>query len=99
MRSDSTDTESSDAADGNQCPLKQNGRGLAGKKFAHRQGDWFGVRFQREVPCIEKVNLRARNVPLEGVCPRRQEERIMLTPHRQERRFVRAEVILECRIQ
>jgi hypothetical protein len=38
---------------------------LARQKFPHRQRDWFSVRFQREVPGIEKSDIRTRNVSLE----------------------------------
>ena len=53
---------------------------------------------EREMSGVEKAHDRARDVVLERLGARRQEERIVLAPRRQERRLVRAEVLLEGRI-
>ena len=53
------------------------------------------MRLQREVSGVEEAHDRFRNVAFEGLGARRQEEGIVLAPYCQERRPVRAEVILE----
>ena len=57
--------------------------------------DFVRMRFEGEVPSIEEANDCARIVPLERLRARRQEERIVLAPHSQKRRFVSAEVLVE----
>src|SRR5947208_3338865 len=59
--------------------------------------DFFGMCFQREVAGVEETDGRTGNVALEGLGTSWQEERIVLAPHRQERRLVPAEVFLESR--
>ena len=51
--------------------------------------------FQGEVSGIKEANDRARVVPLERFGAGRQEEWIVLAPHRQEWRLVRTEVFLK----
>jgi hypothetical protein len=53
------------------------------------------MRFQREMAGVEEADNRTRIVPLESLGAGRQKERVVLAPHRQERRLVRAEVFLE----
>ena len=55
--------------------------------------------FQGEMAGIEEADNGTRNVALERLCAWRQEEGIVLPPHRQEWRLVCAEVFLEGRIQ
>src|ERR1700730_12148179 len=58
-------------------------------------GDFAGVRYEREVAGVEEADNRARIVALERLRTRRHKERIVLAPHRQKWRLVRAEVFLE----
>src|SRR5579862_4137814 len=58
-----------------------------------------GVGFQREMSGIEEAHARLRQVALERLGTRRQEERIVLAPHREEGRLVRAEIALEGRVE
>ena len=48
---------------------------------------------------VEEVDNRSRNVALKCLRAGRQEERIVLTPHREKRRFMCAEVVLKSRIE
>src|ERR1700730_788268 len=57
------------------------------------------MRFQREVPGVEKADYCSRNVALECLRAGRQEERIVLAPHGEERRLVSAEIGLESRVE
>src|SRR5580692_1825931 len=57
------------------------------EKLAHGDSDLFEVRFQREVPRIQKLHRRIRNIPPEGFRPWRNEIRIVLAPYRQQRRL------------
>src|SRR6266478_8314276 len=57
------------------------------------------MRFEREVPGVEKADDRSRNVALECLRAGRQEERIVLAPHGEERWLVSAEVGLESRVE
>src|SRR5262245_1148085 len=75
------------------------GTDLRFEEVADRRGDLRGVRFQREVPRIEEADDHTRNIALERLGARRQEERVVPAPHRQERRPVRAEVLVELRVQ
>jgi hypothetical protein len=62
-------------------------------------GDLCGMRFQCEVPSVEKADDCSWNVALECLRAGPQEERIVLTPHGEERRLVSAEVGLESRVE
>src|SRR5271156_5324976 len=75
------------------------GAGSVGEEFADGRGDLRGVRLQREMAGIEEADDRVRNVALERLGARRQEERIILAPHRQEARLVGAEIFLEDRVE
>src|SRR6476620_10895427 len=55
--------------------------------------------FERKVAGIEETHFRAWNVALERLRARRQEERIVLAPERQEGRLVLAEVLLKHRVK
>src|SRR5262249_42628267 len=67
--------------------------------FTDRGGDLRGVGLQREVAGVEESDQCVRNVALERLRTRRQEERIVLAPHREEGRLVGAEVLLEDRVE
>src|SRR5215471_11507376 len=69
------------------------------EKVANRRRDLSRMRFQREVARLEKADHGARNVALERLGARRQEEWIILAPHREERRPPSAKVFLELRVQ
>ena len=64
-------------------------------ELAYRPCDILAVRLQREVSCVEEANHRLRNIALERLGAERQEERVVLAPHRQKRRLVFTEVFLE----
>ena len=57
------------------------------------------MRFQREVAGIDEPDDRIGNVALERLGTGRQEERIVLSPHSQERRLVSPEVLLKGRVE
>src|ERR1700749_655130 len=65
------------------------------EEVADRCRDLLGVRFECEMAGVEEANDRIRNVAFESLRASRQEERIVLSPHREERRLVGAEVILK----
>src|SRR5262249_35231554 len=69
------------------------------EEVADRLRDLGGVRFQREVPRVEKADDRTRDVPLERLRARRQEERVVLAPHREQRGPVGAEIFVKLRVQ
>jgi hypothetical protein len=54
-----------------------------------------GMRFQGEVTSVEEADNCKRIIPFERLGARRHKKRIVLAPHRQKRRLVRAEVFLE----
>src|SRR6516162_1458206 len=57
------------------------------------------MRFKCEVPGVEEADNCSRNVALECLRAGRQEERIILAPHGEERRLVGSEVGLESRVE
>src|SRR6516162_2272071 len=67
----------------------------AGKKIADGCPNFRRVGLQREMPRIKETHDRVRDVALESLGPLRQEERIILAPHRQKARLVGAEIFLE----
>src|SRR5262245_43997597 len=69
------------------------------EEVADRRCDLYGVGFQREVPRVEEADDRTRNIALERLGASGQEERVVLAPHRKQRRSVGAEVVLELRVQ
>ena len=68
---------------------------MAGQELADRRADLVGVGFEREVAGIEEADLRLGQVALERLGARRDEERIVLAPDRQQRRLMLAEIGLE----
>src|SRR6185437_15425841 len=71
----------------------------SGEEFADCRGDLDGVGLQGEMTAIEEPDDRLRNVALERLGPRRQEERIVLAPHGKQRRLVGAEIAVKTRIE
>ena len=69
------------------------------EEVADGRRDLRGVRLQREMPGIEETHDRVRDVAFERLGPWRQEERVVLAPHRQQRRLVSAEILLERRVE
>src|ERR1700681_2230563 len=72
---------------------------VAGEEFADGCGDLRGVRLQREMAGVKEADDRIGNVAPERLGAGRQKERIVLAPHREEGRLVRAEIVLESRIE
>src|SRR3984885_11747821 len=72
---------------------------LALQKRTDRLADLAGMGFQREMAGVKEAHSGAGNVALERFGTRRQEERIVLAPHREERRLVFAEIVLEGRVE
>src|SRR5271156_2211374 len=69
------------------------------QEAANFRRDLRGMSLQREMSGIEEPHARIRHVALERLGARRQEERIVLAPHREAGRLVRAEVALEGRVE
>src|SRR5689334_16188527 len=69
------------------------------EEIPHRSRNFLPMSFQREVAGIEQADLRVGEIALIGFRPRRQEERVVLAPDRQERRPMRPEVLLERRVE
>lgn len=71
---------------GRRCARDSTGRrevaGSAGKEVADCRRDLRGVGLQREMSGIEEAYDGVRDVPFERLSARRQEERIVLAPHR-----------------
>src|SRR5262249_42876899 len=61
--------------------------------------DLCGMRFQCKVSGVEEADDRIRNIALECLSTRGQEERIVLAPHSEELRLMVAEILLESRIE
>ena len=80
---------------GSLCPLRQ----FAREKIADDGCDLGRMAFEREMPGFEEVDLGVWIIPLEGLRPGRQEERIVLAPYRKDRRTPGAEVVLEFGIE
>src|SRR5690242_361446 len=72
---------------------------LAAQEIADRVGDLIGMRFEREMAGVVKVHLGIMHIAREGFCARRQEKRIILAPHRQQRRLAIAQIFLELRVE
>jgi hypothetical protein len=58
-----------------------------------------GVRLERKMPGVEEAHDRVGDVALERLSALRQEEWVVLPPHRKEGRLVGAEILLERRVQ
>src|SRR5258708_634384 len=69
------------------------------KEVPHGGSNFDDVCFQREMPGIEKLNLRARYVFPIRFGPCRNEKRIVLAPDRKQRGLRLAEIFLEFRIE
>jgi hypothetical protein len=69
------------------------------EEVADFRRDLFGMGLQGEVARVEESNDRIGNVAFERPSARRQEEGIVLSPHRQKRRLVRSELILKGRVK
>jgi len=70
-----------------------------GQEVADGGRDLRGMGLQREVAGVEEAHDRVRHVAPEGLSARRQKKRIVLSPHRQEARFVGPEIALESRVE
>ena len=68
---------------------------LAEEKVADRCCNLGRVSLQRKVSSVEETNECTRNITFKGLGTRRQEKRVVLTPHREQRRLVLAEIFLE----
>src|SRR5262249_54070076 len=79
--------------------LYSTGADSSGEEVADNRGDLARMRFQGKLPGIEKVDGRVGNVAFERFRSGWQEEGIVLAPHCEEWRLVRAEVVLEGRIE
>jgi hypothetical protein len=69
------------------------------EKGADSRRDLCGMRFQRKVACVEEADGCRRKIALERFGTGWQEKRIVLAPHRQQRRPVGAEVALKSRVE
>src|SRR3984885_7543508 len=79
--------------------MPTHSRESAGQEVANGRGDLRGMRLQREVPGVKEPHHRVRDVAPERLGAGRQEERIVLPPHRQEARLMGPEVVLKCRVK
>src|SRR6516165_4745529 len=70
-----------------------------GEEVADRRSDFVAVRLKCKVAGIAETYFRARNVTLERLRARRQEEGIVLPPNRYKPRLMLAEIGLEFRVQ
>ena len=57
------------------------------------------MRLQRKMACVVEMHLGSRVITFERLRARRQKERVVLAPDREQRRAFRAEVLLELRIE
>src|SRR6516225_11380349 len=71
----------------------------AGEEGADCRSDFVAMRLERKVPGVQETHFGTRNVALERLRARRQEEGIVLPPNRQKPRLVPAEIGLEFRVQ
>jgi hypothetical protein len=68
------------------------------QKITDHCRDFVAVRLERKVTGVEETHLRARNVALERLRARRQEEGVVFAPNCQERWLVFAEICLKFRV-
>src|SRR5262249_37498412 len=73
--------------------------GLEGQHITDRRRDLWGMRFKGEVPGVKEMDHRGREIALERLGAGRKEEWVVLTPHREQRRPVGAEILVELRVQ
>ena len=71
----------------------------APQKFTDALRNFDCMRFKCEVTGIEKADDCAGNFPLECLRSRGQKKRIVLAPHREERRLVGSKVLLKGRVK
>src|SRR5262245_23979232 len=69
------------------------------KELPDRRGDLVAMCLERKVAGVEEAHIGSRDVAFECLRTSRQEERIVLAPHRQKRRLVFAEVALKVGIE
>src|SRR5580704_13496665 len=69
------------------------------KKLSHRRSNLHHVRLQSKMPCVEHLHLCAGNVLAKRFRPSGNEERIVLAPNREQRRFRLAKIFLKCRVE
>src|SRR5215472_4021798 len=74
-------------------------RNIPLKELENFPADFGPMSFQRKMAGIEEMDFRLGIVPRERLRARRQEERIIPAPNRQQRRTLLAEILLELRIQ
>src|SRR5881628_142350 len=72
---------------------------LACEEVADYCRDLLRMSLKRKVTSVEEMDFGIGNIPPEGLSTTRQEKRIIPSPHRQEPRFVRPEIILERRVE
>src|SRR5262249_19985603 len=72
---------------------------LLGQKVSDRRRDFGCMGLECEMAGVEEPYLSVAVVALERLRARRQEERVVLAPHRKQRRPVGAEVFLELRVE
>src|SRR6516165_2559283 len=72
---------------------------LVGEELAHGCGDLGRVRFEREVACVQQLDIGAGDVTFEGFGSGGQEERVVAAPDGQQRWLMGAEVVLEPRVE
>src|SRR5271170_4193929 len=69
------------------------------KEFFDGGGDFHAVRLDREVACIQELNLRIRQIFSKRLSSGENEEWIILAPDRQQRRFRSPKIVLKLRIK
>src|SRR5215510_5832483 len=72
---------------------------LLGQKVSDRRRDFGCMGLECEMAGVEEPYLSVAVVALERLRARRQEERVVLAPHRKQRRPMRAEVFVELRVE
>ena len=69
------------------------------EKTVHRRSDFLGMRLQRKMTGVVEEDLGIWNVAPESFCATRQEERIVFTPHGEQRRPLLTKVFLKLRVE
>src|SRR5690349_20807370 len=78
--------------------IHRRSRNVLGQKVSDRRRDLACVGLECEVAGVEQPHLSVAVVALERLGTRREEERIVLAPHREQRRSVRTVVFVELRV-
>jgi len=81
------------------CGIPLAGRHGAPKKVPDRVGDVGGVGLERKMAGVEEMHFGVRIVALERLGAGRQKERIVLAPHREQRRLTLGKISLELGIE